>query len=623
MKKTIKFAAVALCAAALAISCNKESIQINVEKAQPEMVTFTCQLPDIDTKVAITPDGTAGKVAWEVGDAIHIHTGHIKSGEYTTVTLTEDDISADGKTATIKFEALTPYDYSEWGTNYAKYYAAYPADATSNRSSCYSKNEFGKTNNILMAACDDGAGNFKFYNLCGIISFEVNGDYDSYVFSGNTAETIGYDNYAVEINRDSQDYMYKWTEGPKTSISGDLKTGVNYICLPNGANFTGGFTFKFKKDGAIVKVATTENGVDVARNKMLVLGDITSHLTDYEAPTTSDHITAITDATDLGSTETANCYIVTTPGAYKLPVVKGNTSASAGNVFAVALLWETYNNSETVEENSVIAAVDFDGPENYIYFSTPQTLKPGNALIAAKDSEGNIIWSWHIWIPETDITTGTYGFSSSVAMMDRNLGALHVAAAGSVDAASCGMYYQWGRKDPFMTIGDFSSKTVATTSPSGVWSAKSATMTISSSIENPTTFAYGSEDWTSEPNDNLWQDSSKTQYDPCPPGYKVPAYGTPKLFEYVNPANYDAWAWNSDCVVAGTVADGTTVLPYNGLVYYSTGVYDGVAARVRLWTCTQKGTGLARALDLKYADKSTSGTGQKRASGNGIRCIVN
>jgi len=323
---------------------------------------------------------------------------------------------------------------------------------------------------------------------------------------------------------------------------------------------------------------------------------------------------------DLGKKETANCYIVSSAGEYMFKAVKGNTEESVGAVASAALLWETCNNTEDVAANSVIASVGVEG--GYITFATPATLKPGNALIAAKDSEGKILWSWHIWIPETEIAEGTYGFSSTYKMMDRNLGALHVAEAGAVDAAACGMYYQWGRKDPFKPLGDLANKTVATTAPADVWSTVSAQFTVQQAIEQPTVFAFGSNDWCSEPDDNLWTDASKTQYDPCPVGYKVPAYGDPKLFDYVTAANYDAWAWNADSVTAGTVEAGTTILPYNGLIYYSSGNYDGVAARVRMWTSTQKGAGAARALDLKSSDQSTSGTGQKRASGNGIRCVT-
>lgn len=630
MKKTIKFAAVALCAAALAISCNKESIQINVEKAQPEMVTFTCQLPDTDTKVAITPDGTAGKVAWEVGDAIHIHTGHIRSGEYTTVTLTKDDISADGKTAKITFEALKKYDYADWveegeENNYGDYYASYPAAATSNPESCYNKSYFSKTNNILMAACDDGEGNFKFFNLCGIISFEVESGYDSYVFSGNAGETVGYSTYVVEINRNSsQTFNRKETADPKTSISADLQSGVNYICLPNGTNFTEGFTIKFKKDGEIVKVATTENGVNVARNKMLVLGDITSRLTDYEAPSTDEHKSSITDAADLSTNGTANCYIVYAAGAFKFPAVKGNNSElSVGTVFGVKLVWETYNNSEDVTANSVIEAVDYE--DNWIYFKTPDTLKPGNALIAAKDSEGNIIWSWHIWIPASTIDSGTYGFNSSAVLMDRNLGALKVADENTDDAQSSGLFYQWGRKDPLKAVGSLSKKVTATTAPTDVWSAKSEQVTLADARQNPTVM-YTKSPWTTDDYAGLWAES-KTANDPCPAGWKIPKNNS--IFEgYWDAANYDAWAWGTYGFRAGTTEGGSTVFPYSGFLYYSSGSFDyfdstnNCFTGTRLWTYVAYSTEANyRALDVKNAP-SRSGTGQRMGHACAVRCVA-
>jgi hypothetical protein len=54
----------------------------------------------------------------------------------------------------------------------------------------------------------------------------------------------------------------------------------------------------------------------------------------------------------------------------------------------------------------VIAAVGVE--DGYITFSTPETLKPGNALIAAKDADDVILWSWHIWIPAAEVTAADY-----------------------------------------------------------------------------------------------------------------------------------------------------------------------------------------------------------------------
>ena len=67
------------------------------------------------------------------------------------------------------------------------------------------------------------------------------------------------------------------------SIVADGST-VNYLCFPNGANFTHGFTFIFYKNNVAKKTVSTKTAVSLARNDFLPLGSITDHLKDY-APT--------------------------------------------------------------------------------------------------------------------------------------------------------------------------------------------------------------------------------------------------------------------------------------------------------------------------------------------------
>lgn len=46
-----------------------------------------------------------------------------------------------------------------------------------------------------------------------------------------------------------------------------------------------------------------------------------------------------------GTSATANCYIVSEAGAYKLQTVKGNSSESVGNVAKAEVLWESFGTS--------------------------------------------------------------------------------------------------------------------------------------------------------------------------------------------------------------------------------------------------------------------------------------
>lgn len=243
----------------------------------------------------------------------------------------------------------------------------------------------------------------------------------------------------------------------------------------------------------------------------------------YQAKSTVDY------SIDLSEVEAANSYIITAAGDYKFKAVKGNSAESVGTVDAVELLWETYNNAEEVEANSVIAKVG--ASEGFIRFSTPETLKPGNALIAAKDAEGKILWSWHIWIPVDAITVQDAEAFAGAKMLDRNLGALKAAgASGDVDPLSIGLYYQWGRKDPFPGATNFANEPTGATVAGTAWTYHQEKISTAYSIEHPTEYAsvpkVDGGVWNADDPKNLWDTEAhtKTIYDPCPPGYRVPRF---------------------------------------------------------------------------------------------------
>lgn len=92
----------------------------------------------------------------------------------------------------------------------------------------------------------------------------------------------------------------------------------------------------------------------------------------------------------------------------------------------------------------------------------------GNALIAAYNSDGKIVWSWHIWVTDNEpgnvsnaVVYSTYAWNErqifttirvpGYAIMPCNLGALKYNPdnVNALDPDTHGMLYQWGRKDPF------------------------------------------------------------------------------------------------------------------------------------------------------------------------------
>lgn len=232
-------------------------------------------------------------------------------------------------------------------------------------------------------------------------------------------------------------------------------------------------------------------------------------------------------AQDLSSSKTANCYIVSSAGKYKFKTVKGNSTTSVGNVSSCEVLWETFGTSTAPVPGDLIYYSVYK--DDYICFISNSFFREGNAVIAAKDASGNILWSWHIWL--TDTPQGQEYNNNAGVMMDRNLGA---TSATPGDVGALGLLYQWGRKDPFLGSSSIRSDTVAESTiswPSSV-SSSSSTGSISYALAHPTTFiTYNSSkgDWyytgDSSTDNTRWQ-SSKTIYDPCPAGWRVPDGGS-------------------------------------------------------------------------------------------------
>lgn len=553
MKKLV-YSLLAFAAATMAFSCAKtiEEAPINEESTQKIVRTFTCTFEQPDTKLDIA---TNGKTKWEVGDKILIHAG-TDGDEREIVTLAAGDIIEEGKKAVIS-TTLDPYIHYKWGTDpperddVSEYYAMYPADAAATGKMYYNA-PFSQPNEVLMAACNVG-NSFVFFQLSGVIKFQVtSGDYDSVGLVGNNDEDVSYEVYQARV-RDTGDgasvtYVkpadtYKPLVAKKEARI-PFAIGVNTIGIPGGANFTGGFTLYFYKDDAIVKYAKTETPVNVDHGKVLFLNDITAHIDTYVPPTshTATH-PAIAGATDLGASGTANCYIIYSNDegnkdkVFKFKAVRGNSDELLSGIDSAVIIWETYNNNDDVTKNSVILDVDFDkqdGDDTYwVTLQMPSTLHSGNALIAVKDKSGKILWSWHIWVPSTTISAIDAGIHPT-AVMSRNLGALVDTQAGEsmIDVTSIGMFYQWGRKDPFpgpsvISEGYEGFGKVAGTAPT----YDKVQLTVAESIQQPTLLARGGYEgsslvdpnWCPTPDADLWGDSgSKSKYDPCPVGYRVP-----------------------------------------------------------------------------------------------------
>lgn len=244
----------------------------------------------------------------------------------------------------------------------------------------------------------------------------------------------------------------------------------------------------------------------------------------YSAPADLDAAAA----RDLSAAGSANSYIVSESGLYRFKAVKGNSSESVGDIASAAIIWETFGTAVVPEFCSLIEAVCHK--DGYIVIRIPDEYKEGNALVAARDSEGNILWSWHIWL--TDMPAGQIYYNDAGTMMDRNLGAVSAVPG---DVGALGLLYQWGRKDPFLGSSSISEDKQAVSTIKWPKSVKSDSITGTSEYASahPTTFithnpTYKTYDWYFTDSDlcdtTRWavSEAPKSVYDPCPPGWRVP-----------------------------------------------------------------------------------------------------
>ena len=355
-----------------------------------------------------------------------------------------------------------------------------------------------------------------------------------------------------------------------------------------------------------------------------------------------------TKATDLSASGSANSYIVPSAGSYKFKAVKGNSLTSVGACSSLSVLWESFGNSNYLNPGSLIALTDHK--DGYVYFKTNSTYYEGNAVIAAHDADGRILWSWHVWMTNDEIKSHVHT-NRAGTMMDRNLGAL--SADPKDRTLTFGLLYQWGRKDPFLSgsnAGNSSSfvPDVCRSTNESMWTyvqSDQSTGTIQYTIENPMTFItsnYENYDWyyTGDYNSDVtrWAER-KTIYDPCPPGWKLPKAGRNSddigVWGYIPSGNF-VFDWTYDGVIIPAEYCGSDAW------YPAAGFRNNLKLDFRmhnlewcgrsgqLWSCTQwveKFETIFTCLSFTYNDKSddedmamSSQAGVAGADGNSVRC---
>ena len=213
---------------------------------------------------------------------------------------------------------------------------------------------------------------------------------------------------------------------------------------------------------------------------------------------------------------------------------------------SAAIVWQLTGTG--IDGNVIAADPTISGNE----LTVPVTGKLGNAVVAIKDAAGTVLWSYHVWVSpasdvqynlELDVDKGWGAGFGQYKMLDRNLGATSTAFK---DQDSYGCFYQWGRKDPFKRLHNLerpAGSPYSTPYEDAIYYADTGetTGTVYYAIKNPDTKIQSANDWHFGVRNNyLWgnpnvpavssdlytmpQKGVRTVYDPCPEGYRVPAY---------------------------------------------------------------------------------------------------
>lgn len=344
-------------------------------------------------------------------------------------------------------------------------------------------------------------------------------------------------------------------------------------------------------------------------------------------------VTVSGHARDLSKDGAANCYIIPEPGRYRFKCVKGNSDVEnvLKDVSGVKVLWESTFKS-SVKAGDLVSSIAYE--DDYVTIQTPGRAIRGNAVVAAYDASNIIIWSWHLWfcphfVPENLQQT----YNDGTVWMDRNLGA-------SMDAlsSSFGLMYQWGRKDPFPGPYNNNGDLVPTTGTfEKVEASADGSGQVSYTNKNPMSFITtsfddskwcyreGEENWT-----KLWQEATKTIYDPCPPGWKVPS------------STWKAAANGASESTAGRIRNyGGTILDYvadlgadlagmgiRQVTYPAAGYWDykgdfgSVKEKVYVWSCTRSSTDPGSVLSLYVTtEKAQFQIYNKPNGARSVRCV--
>ena len=581
-------------------SCAKEQAPVTPETENNGMISLTLTAGQANSETRAAISSTDSKVInWSKDDKISVFDGDKNNREFT---LKDDDAGkttgtftgAVTKTSTSGYTALYPYQSS------ASYDGSKISGVVLSAAQTATAGSFDPKAALMYAKSTTADGALEFKNIVGYVKFTTDFECKQITLVSKTSTDVLAGTAEITPGADQ---LVSATSGTSsqvtlTAASGNIAAGTYYIALLPGT--INGFRLIFTMTDDSRKYKESSNGLEIKSNGVKKLGTISdNNLSAY---------------TNLSSSGTANCYLIQGKGDYMFKAVQGNSTTSVGTVASVAVLWESFGTATSPKEGDIIAKGLSSYNDGYILFSTPATFADGNAVIAAKDASGTILWSWHIWCASGGYNPQAYN-NSAGTMMDRNLGATS-ATAGEV--GSLGLLYQWGRKDPFLGSSSVSSSTKAAST--GTWDTPKDDATSSdSAIQNPMTFytnyaSYG--DWASD----------KTKYDPCPAGWRVPDGGTTGIWAKASgqTSQFSITAGSYGLNFGNTFgSDATIWYPASGILGLSGGVLRNVGNNGVYWSVTPYSSNNNYAYCLYFSSDGAviPSNGNNRSNGRAVRCF--
>lgn len=233
----------------------------------------------------------------------------------------------------------------------------------------------------------------------------------------------------------------------------------------------------------------------------------------------------------------SNCYIVKPGNSVYIPIrgpwahwLKAlGTSLPTDATLTVKVLWTSIcGNKAPASDTDIIKSVTIPSGAAATYNKSIRVTAgatKGNGTVGLYVN-GTLRWSWHIWVTDYNPLYDTVKFdmSSHFRWMNRNLGAM---TNDPTDAeygviGTYGLYYQWGRKDPFIgpKAQDSWERSLYLPGSLTITDDGSVTADKATKLLNPATYyrniVLSSDDWGGVTH-------KKSPYDPCPEGWRIPS----------------------------------------------------------------------------------------------------